>query len=251
MIKESIELVGSVEVSEDVKNRVQHVGVRGMDIEKAKELGFFNRISNLLCASHATIMAAYRIYGGAASLINEFGGRRNDIAKAMNDYEKAFMKFVSFWTDYYASGESGVEVNEEMENLYHRIMEWAQLPEEWKLGEPQRNEEDADVAIKVKEENGKVLFFHKTVLETSCEEDTNESWCVTKFNERLCKQETINTGMDKASAMMIAKRLSSEDLDVIYTASVIQEITEKKIVAVPFKTYKNNHTIGSLTKIIK
>lgn len=251
MIKESIELVGSVVVSEDVKNRVQRVGVRGMDIEKAKELGFFNRISNLLCASHAAVMAAYRIYGGAASLINEFGGRRNDIAKAMKDYENAFMKFVSFWTDYYASGESGEEVNEEMENLYHRIMEWAQLPEEWSLGEPQRNEENADVAIKVKEENGRVLFFHKTVLETSCEEDTNESWCVTKFNERLCKQETVNTGMDKASATMIAKRLSSEEPDVIYTASVIQEITEKKTVAVPFKTYKNNHTIGSLTKIIK
>lgn len=246
-----MKLVGGVEIAEDVKDKVQRVGVRGMDIEKAKELGFFTRISNLLCASHASVMAAYRIYGNAASLISELGTRKTEIAKAMNDYEKAFMRFVSFWTDYYASGQAGVEVNEEMENLYHCIMDWSQLPEQWSLGDAQRKEEDADIAIKVKEENGKVLFFHKTVLETSIEDDISESWCVTKFNERICKQETVNTDMDKASAMMIAKRLSSEDPDNIYTASVIQEMTEKKVIAVPFKTYKNNHTIGSLTKIIK
>lgn len=251
MLKEKITLDGGVAVADDVRNRIQQVGVRGMDTEKAKELGLFTRISNLLCASHASIMAAYRIYGGAASLISEYGARKNVIAKAMNDYEKAFMKFVSFWTDYYASGNAGMEVNEEMENLYHRIMEWAQLPEQWELGEEQRVESEVETAIKVKTDGEKTLFFYRTPLETETVGEVKESWCVTKYDEKTYKQTTVNTEMDKASAIMIAKRMSAEDPESIYTANVVQEMTEKKTVLVPFKAFQANNTIGSLTKIIR
>jgi hypothetical protein len=86
-----------------------------LDFEKAKKLGFFTRISNLLCAAHASIMAAYRIYGGVDYLLSEFGGRKNEIAREMNVFEKAFTRFINFWTGYYAHGGAGREVNEETE----------------------------------------------------------------------------------------------------------------------------------------
>lgn len=251
MVKEKIELAESVWIANDVRDKIQRVGVRGMDVNKAKELGFFNRISNLLCASHASVMAAYRIYGGAASLINEFGARKNEIARAMNDYEKAFMRFVAFWTDYYASGNAGAEVNEEMENLYHRIMEWAQLPEQWSLGDKQRSEDESDVAIKIRRDNGMELFFHKTSVGAETIGEVKESWCVTRFDEHTRSQTTVNTDMDKASAMMVAKRLSSEDPDNIYTASIVQQLTEAKTDVTPFKAFKNGSTAGSLVKITK
>ena len=58
-----IDIIGGVEVAEDIKHRVQTTGVRGLDIEKATELGVFQRIANLLCVTHASVIAAYRIYG--------------------------------------------------------------------------------------------------------------------------------------------------------------------------------------------
>ena len=252
MIKEKIELVGGVEIAEDIKKKIKAVGVRGMDMEKAKELGFFTRISNLLCASHASITAAYRIYGQVDYLLSEFGGRKNDIAKAMGDFEKAFTRFINFWTVYYASGEAGKEMNEETENLYHRIMEWAQLPEQWGLGDQQRMEEKSDVAIKVYiDETDKELYFHSTNVSTEMVGDAEESWCVTKYDIKEHKQTTVNTDMDKASAMMVAKRLSDEDPDNIYTASVVQDIMERKTEVTPFKAFKANQTIGKLTNIEK
>ena len=43
-MKEKIELVGSVEVAKDIEKRVETVGVRGLDFDKARELGVFQRI---------------------------------------------------------------------------------------------------------------------------------------------------------------------------------------------------------------
>lgn len=250
MIRENIELVGSTEISEDVEKKIRVVGVRGLDFQKARELGLFNRISNILCATHASIMAAYRIYGGASSVMNDFGARKNIIAKAMGDFEKSFMRFVSFWTDYYASGTSGMEVNMESENLYHRIMEWAQLPEQWQLGDEQRTEYDSDIAMRV-EVDGKTMYFKRTTVSSEESDCSNESWCVTKYDVNSSVQETVNTDMDKASAMMVAKRLSEEDAQHIYTASVINTIEEKKEVLTPFKAYTGGQTIGKLVGINK
>lgn len=236
-------------MAEDVQRKIKNIGVRGMDMEKAKELGFFTRISNLLCASHASIMAAYRIYGNAASLINDFGGRRNDIAKAMNDYERAFGRFVDFWTNYYASGDAGKEINEETENLYHRIMEWAQIPENWELGDEQRTLSDGDTALKVDTDNGGTLYFHATCIDMETVGDVDESWCVTKYDKRHDKQETVNTNMDKASAIMVAKRLSGDDGDNIYTASIVRGVTERKTTVTPYRAFQNKETIGKITNI--
>ena len=111
MTRNVIELNDASVIEDDVIKKIRTAGVRGLDFEKAKELGFFTRISNLLCVTHASIMAAYRVYGGVDYLLTEFGGRKNEIAREMNNFEKAFTKFINFWTDYYASGAAGIEMN--------------------------------------------------------------------------------------------------------------------------------------------
>lgn len=248
MQNEVIELVGSVDIAEDVHNIIKTVGVRGLDFEKAKELGLFQRISNLLCASHASIMAAYRIYGGAATIINDIGARRNDISKAMNDFEKSFMRFVSFWTDYYAHGQAGREVNEESEALFRNIMDWAQLPLDWQLGESQRKDDnDIEVAIRIEGED-KTYTFRKSTIRDELVGESEESWCVTEYDTKKLVQTTVEENMDKASAMMVAKRMSSDNKDNIYTASVIRDYMQRMTDITPFKAYKNNETVGGLTK---
>ena len=107
--KSVIELNDSSVVENDVIKRIRTTGIKGLDIARAKELGFFTRISNLLCATHASVMAAYRIYGGVDYLLSEFGGRKNEIAREMNVFEKALTRFINFWTGYYAHGGAGRE----------------------------------------------------------------------------------------------------------------------------------------------
>lgn len=247
-----VELKESSVIEDDVEKRIRTTGVRGLDFEKAKELGFFTRISNLLCATHASIMAAYRIYGGVDYLLTNFGGRKNEIAREMGVFEKSFTRFVNFWTSYYAHGGAGIEVNEETEVLFRRIMDWAQLPMKWELGDKQRVEDEGlDVAIRINLDNGKQYTFKTTTLKEDIVGDDEETWCVTKYDTKEHKQTTVEENMDKASAMMVAKRLSSEDCDNIYTASRVREYMERKTEIVPFKAYKENQVVGSLTKVQK
>ena len=246
-----IELSEASVVADDIQKKLRTAGVRGLDFEKAKELGFFTRISNLLCAAHASIMAAYRIYGGVDYLLSEFGGRKNEINREMNNFEKAFTKFINFWTDYYAHGGAGREVNEETEVLYRRIMEWAQLPYQWELGDKQRVDDNGlDVAIRM-DVGDKQYTFRKTVLDGETVGDADESWCVTKYDVLEHKQTTVEDNMDKASAMMVAKRLSADDTTNIYTASMVRDYMERKTEITPYKAYKANQTVGRLTKVTK
>lgn len=126
--EKKLDIIGGVEVADDIKHRVQTTGVRGLDFEKATELGVFQRIANLLCVTHASVMAAYLVYGEVGYLMDELKARRNEIAREMNMFDKAFDRFVKFWTGYYASGTSAREVNYETERLYHKIMECMQMP---------------------------------------------------------------------------------------------------------------------------
>lgn len=247
MIKENVEIVGSVDVANDIKNKVRTTGVRGLDFEKAQELGVFQRIANLLCVTHASIMAAYRIYGGVDYLIDQLQARKNEIAFEMNKFDKAFDHFVNFWTGYYAHGKSGAEVNFETENLYHKIMEWMQMPETWELGGEQRTESKDDVCIRVDLPNERLFTFHKTSIDEEILE-SKESWGVLCYDPNTNKQTSVNTGMDKSSAMMVAKRLSDENKDCIYTAALIRDVVEKRTEVLPFKAYINNETVGKLIK---
>ena len=130
-------------------------------------------------------------------------------------------------------------------------MEWAQLPETWQLGESQHTETSGDVAIVVKRKDERDLYFHNSVLDAELVEDVTESWCVTKYDERTKEHTTCETDMDKASAMMVAKRLSSDDTSAIYTASIVREFVEKRTEVTPYKCYKSNETIGKLKKLVK
>jgi hypothetical protein len=54
--------------------------------------------------------------------------------------------------------------------------------------------------------------------------------------------------MDKASALMVAKRLSDENKDNIYSASIIRDLVEKRTEVMPFKAFKANETVGKITQ---
>jgi hypothetical protein len=248
MIKENVEIVGSVDVANDIKNKVRTTGVRGLDFEKATELGVFQRIANLLCVTHASVMAAYLVYGEVGYLMDELKARRNEIAREMNMFDKAFDRFVKFWTGYYASGTSAREVNYETERLYHKIMEWMQMPETWQLGEEQRTTSFREGCIRIDLPDDKVFTFYKAELNHELVGEPKETWGVFCYDPNTGKQTSVYTDMDKASALMVAKRLSDENPDNIYSASIIRDLVEKRTEVMPFKAFKGNETVGKLTE---
>jgi len=250
MLKENLEIVGGVEIASDIQHRIKTTGVRGLSLEKAQELGVFQRIANLLCVTHASIMAAYRVYYEVYYLIGQLNANKNEIVREMNLFEKAFKRFCNFWTGYYANGKSEKEVKYETENLYHRIMEWMQMPETWQLGEPQRTECDKDLAIKIDMPNDRIFTFYKAELNHETV-DSKETWGVFCYNPKTDNQTSVNTNMDKASAMMVAKRLSAENPDCVYSASIIRDVVEKRTEVLPFKAFRNNETVGKITSVSK
>lgn len=248
-MKEKFELVGSVEVAKDVQKKVETVGVRGLDFDKARELGVFQRIGNLLTVVHATVLAAYGIYGHVDYLMDELGGKRNEISREMNTFNKSFERFIKFWTSYYTKGCDDTEVMQETENLYRRIMEWAELPVEWQLGDEQRlslNAGESAIRIKSDKDSGTCVFRQATLNHETIESE--ERWGVLRYEPSLEKQEAVYTDMDKASALMVAKRNSADDTDSIYTAAIIRDITERRTDVIPFKAFKNNETVGKLIR---
>ena len=127
-------------------------------------------------------------------------------------------------------------------------MEWAQLPYEWNLGDKQRTDDNgADVALRMNIDD-KEYTFRVTPLKEEILGDGDESWCVTKYDRKEHKQTTVENDMDKASALMVAKRMSADDQDNIYTASMVREQMVRSTVVTPFKAFKANETIGRITK---
>lgn len=248
-----INLPEAVEVESDVQQRIHTVGVRGLDENKAKELGVFQRISYLLCACHATVMAAYRIYGGVDYLMGELNARRNEISREMNLFDKAFDRFVKFWTKYYAHGKSGKEVMFESERLFKQIMRWMQIPEGWQFGEPQRTHDDTEVFISFTlpdDSEGRVFTVRRASTNTQIVDDS-ESWGVFVMDREMKSQNSVYTNMDKASAMMVAKRLSDENKDNIYTAALMHDVVEKRTDVLPAKTFFQGKTIGKVGQTLK
>lgn len=248
MKNDIIELPEAGVVEEGVHKRIVTTGVKGLNLEKAQELGLFTRVSHLLCAAHTTIATAYRIYGGIDYILSSFGGRRNDIAKAMNDFERAYDKFFAFWTNYYTDAEAKTDLNDETEILFQRVMDWMQLPMKWELGQPQKVQDD-EVNTAIRFENGdKVYTMRTTQLDGTIVGEAEESWAVTKFDTRERKQVTVETDLDKASAMMVAKRLSDEDKDNFYTASMVRDYMYRQTDVIPYKVYMANKEIGHIKK---
>lgn len=244
MLQENAEIIGAVEIADDIKQKVVAAGVRGLSIENAEKLGVFQRISNLLCTMHATITAAYRVYGGVAYLMEQLHGRKHVIAQEMNAFEKAYDRFARFWTDYYAKSKSGREIGMETERLYHKIMEWMQIPEAWNLGDEQRTEGN-ETAICVEFEKDHFFNLYKTQVNQQMEM-VDETWGVFCYDPQIDKQTLVNTGVEKSIAMMIAKRLSVESPHNIYSVSAIRDVVEKRTEIIPYKAIINNKTVGRI-----
>lgn len=247
MVNENTEIVGGVKIADAIKERVRTMGIRGLDIERATELGVFERLANLICVVHSSIMTAYRVYGEVDCMLSDLNAYKHEIAHEMKLFDKAYERFAKFWKLYYANGNSGVDANQEIETLYHRIMEWMQLPETWQLGEAQRIPCKKDFAIDVEIGDGKVFTFYKADLNQETIE-SKETWGVLCFDPKRSVQVTVNTNMDKASALMVAKRLSAENPQYIYSASIIRDVVEKRTEVVPFKAFHANETVGKLVK---
>jgi hypothetical protein len=181
-------------------------------------------------------------------LIDQLNARKNEIAREMNMFDKAFDRFVKFWTGYYAHGTSGREVSYEAERLYHKIMEWMQIPEAWQLGEEQRTKSLREGCIRIDLPDDKVFTFYKAELNHELVGEPKETWGVFCYDPKTGKQTSVNTDMDKASALMVAKRLSDENPDNIYSASIIRDLVEKRTEVMPFKAFKANETVGKITQ---
>lgn len=249
---EVIEIVNAVEIEKGITKKIKTTGVRKLDYTKANELGVFKRISNLLCVVHTTIITAYRIYGEVDYLFDELRARKNEINREMNLFDKEFARFMRFWTDYYVSdADAEKEIMVETERLYHQIMRWMQIPETWQLGDEQRTKDDVDVAIRIESpQNEKTYTFHKVDINQETLE-SKESWCVLCYDVHKSAQETVNVGLDKATATMIAKRLSDNDKENIYTVAMVRDLVEKRSEITPYKAFRDNKTIGKITKFLK
>lgn len=249
---EKTDLMPSAEIAKDVEKRIRTTGVKDLNFDMAREAGVFQRISLLLCAMHSSIVAAYRIFGAVDSLTQDVRCKRMDIAKTMNRFESEYDRFRKFWTDFYSQGSSEVDVNKDTEVLYRNIMRWTQLPEHWNIGDAQRLNDSSDAVISVDcgdEDDNIVNFFKKEMNEEV--EALEESWCVSKYDTMLCRQVIVEKDMDKASAKMVAKRLSNEDPENLYIASQVQDVTKKETIITPFIVFRNNESVGETRNYLK
>lgn len=238
-------------VTEQVKERVRTTGVSRLTIEQAQKLGVIDRISYLTCTMHACISAAYMVFGDIDNLLTQMGSKKHEIKRACNDLDTAFDKYLSFWRiNKYQTREGSREMGAEVDALFHQLMRWAQIPEEWQPGDAQHTADDADVMLRV-DTPDREYTFRRTTVESNPLEDVEETWCVTRFDPKEKTQTTVNVGMDKASAQMVAKRLSSEDTERIYTASIMQTISERRVDVLPMKAYRGNELVSDVRKVLR
>ena len=242
------------QVRHQVMNRITLAHVRGLDVDKAAELGVFDRMSMLLTGMFTLQSVAYRLYGGVEHMLVTLGAsEKHDIRVACNRFNQAFDDFLRFWSSFYMKY-SGAhkEMNGETEALYHQFMRWAQLPESWSLGEPQRTDDETDAMMEFDQGEGDLLLkFHRTILEHETIGDVKESWMVTKYDGKTKRQTVVEENLSKADAQMIAKRLSDNDNENVYAVSQIQEYTERRVDALPVKAYKANQIISNIRKTLK
>lgn len=236
-------------IESDIEKRILTVGIRNLDLDKAKELGVFERLSLSICAFHSTVVAAYMIFSDVQYVIDELRAHRNEISKAVNDFEKAFDKFSRFWSDYYVKGVDEKEVMGDTEALYNQILRWMQIPKNWQLGDKQRLDDDEDIAIRVKH-NGKMFTFRN--FETSEDvKEINESWCVNKYDPKTHISSCAERDLDKGTAIMVAKRSSANDAESFYTVCKMTEVEKTDKMINPYSVYKNNEKVGNVVKFLK
>lgn len=237
--------------SEYIKERIKRVGIKGLDVEKAQELGLMSRIANLLCAMHSLTMVSHRLYGEVDYLFGLARVKKHEIKAACKEFEKAYDRWYNFWRDYQTV--DGVkEMNEESADLLEQFMRWAQLPVHWELGDPQEAQSDREPMIEL-DKGDRIWRVFRDVAESEIVGDVKEEWAVMQ-SDRPDGRSTMTCvcrGMDKASAMMSAKRMSSNDSGRLYTASKFETFTEKRLEVVPYKAYLDGEMVGDVKSVIK
>lgn len=232
-----------------VMSLIRQHGVGALDTKKAEELGLFSRISFLVCAMHCLYTTAFRLQGEVDNLFDAAGARRHAIKMELENLAKAYDRFFRFFREFQTM--DGVrEMNEESEEFYHQFMRWCKLPELWALGDPQEVPTETDPMVRVSLPD-KDLNFYTTVIDTESIEEPEESYCVTKYDRKARSQETVEDNVDKAYAQMVAKRMSANDPDAVYTATKVVEKTERRTIAIPLKVFIGGEMAGSYREIIK
>ena len=82
---------------EAIKKRIQHVGVKGLSIENAEQLGLFSRISSLICAMHCLTKVSHDLYGQVDYLFGLAHVKKHEIKRACIEFETACDRWFKFW----------------------------------------------------------------------------------------------------------------------------------------------------------
>ena len=223
---------------------------QGLDVDRAAELGLFQRISFLTCAVTTLYTTGYRLISNISNLFELAGANRHEVKRELKAMFDAYERFSKFFRGYQTS-EGKQEMGEEVSQFYHQYLRWCNLPEEWALGDKQMTDPETDPLILI-DKVDKELRFYRSILEAEDLSEEKIEYCVTKYNPATSTQETVeNKGLDKSTVGMVAKRYSANDPDGIYTASKLVT-KEKRITEIyPLKAYENGELVGSYRKTFK
>jgi hypothetical protein len=133
-------------------------------------------------------------------------------------------------------------------------MRWAGLPVRWELGQRQDAVGDREPLIEI-ERDDRIWRLYRDVAErelTEDEETDREEWAVFSSNRPEDKETMtcVERGINKADASMVAKRMSANDPERIYTVCRMQVVKERRLEVIPFRAFLSGQTIGSIKKVL-
>jgi len=236
---------------EAIRKRIQHVGVKGLDIDKAEELGLMDRISNLLCAMYCLTMAAKNIYGQVDFLFGLAQAKKHEIKRACKEFEQAYERWCKFWREYQTE-DSAQQMNHEAEDLVEQYMRWAGLPIRWQLGDPQDAPRETEPLIEV-DGDDRIWRLYRDVAESEQIEDDEterEEWAVFSRDPDEKTMTCVERGIGKADVQMVAKRMSAADPDRLYTANRLAVVKERRLEVIPMKAFLGGQVVGSVKSAI-